>query len=199
MGATVSILRQTKVIWCKLQDMGYTLNRVARGVCFTLAFAINPNLGCGTTDSGSTQWQYDEADMEAAVVGTFSGTAGTDAASDSVVLTIQRSAVPSGASPSSVGSAGLRVQCASRTFFVKTAGACISTSTMPVDGDLAMVGLASVHLTGQFTAYDTLAGTLQLSNGGGARLSATYQDGQFSAITYTATDGVVTLLSLQRS
>jgi hypothetical protein len=102
-----------------------------------------------------------------------------DGAAETVTVTIAR--VPA---PGSVA-AGLTPLCGTRTFFVKPAGACITASKMAIKATVVSSGpvVKSGELTGDFTAYHTLTGELDLS-AGSARLSAMYQDGRFGAWTY---------------
>jgi hypothetical protein len=161
---------------------------------FVVSLVVNPTAGCSSNET-SSQWQYDESEMEHAVVGTYSGTVTLDGSTEPVTLIISRPPAPSGATP-----ARFEPQCGSRTFFVKPAGACVSMSTMPLQGELSSTGplIASGHLTGQFIAFYALTGQLALSDAGGARLSASYADGHFSEWTYSAPDGGVVPLDLER-
>lgn len=155
---------------------------------------VNPTAGCSSNET-PTQWQYDESEMEQAAAGTYSGTVAIDGSTEPVTLIISRPPAPGGATP-----ARLESQCGSRTFFVKPADACVSMSTMPLQGELWSTGplIASGHFTGQFIAFYTLTGQLELSDAGGARLSANYADGHFSEWTYSAPAGGVVPLDLER-
>lgn len=130
--------------------------------------------------------------MEAAVVGTYAGTVSGDGAAETITLTIARSVTPIGAA------ASVRPLCGTRTFFVKPAGACITSSTMALTATLTSSGtiVNGGTLTGEFRAYLTLEGEINLSNGPYS-LFATYQDGVFSGWTYSD-NGVMTRLDLRR-
>jgi len=132
--------------------------------------------------------------MEAAVVGTYAGAVSVDGATEAVTLTIARSIAPGG-----VAAAALRPLCGSRTFFVKPAGACMASSTMALTATLTSSGaiVKSGDLAGEFSAYHTLEGHLDLSNGP-TRLYATYQNGRFSEWTYSPADGSLIRLDLRR-
>lgn len=168
------------------------LRRAFLTLCFGIALVGNPGVACGPSDD-SSDFEYTEADMEEAVIGTYSGTATVSETTESVTLTLSRPAAASGSAP-----AGLRPQCGSRTF-VKPASACASISTMEITGELVSDGnaIASAELTGQFMASLILSGDLELS-GSGARLHAQYRDGAFVEWQYTAPDGTLVPLELTR-
>jgi hypothetical protein len=153
---------------------------------FFIALVVNPNFGCGSGGDpsyGSNDgYTYGENEMEAAVVGTYAGTVNIDGTAETVTLTIERS-VTTGAA------ARLTPLCGTRTFsFVKPAGACISISTMALTATLVSSGtfVKSTELTGEFDAYLTLSGELNLSDGSSASLHAMYQDGRFGAWSYAS-------------
>jgi hypothetical protein len=93
----------------------------------------------------------------------------------------------------------LQPQCGSPTFF-KPAGACVSSSAMLVTGNLQSVQhpIPNAHLSGEFLAFRTMVGSLDLI-GGGAHMSAAYADGHFSNWSYTGADGVVVPLEFTRT
>jgi len=165
------------------------MRRIVWVISFVFSLLANPSVACSSTDNGGEQWTYTENDMEKAVVGTYAGTLALDGSSEVVTLKITRAAA-------GVGSAAmLRPQCASRTFFVKPAGACLVSSTMPIVADLTSTGSAipAAHFTGSFTAYLTLDGTVELSVVNRAELSANYSNGRFSEWTYSDANGSVRL------
>jgi enamine deaminase RidA (YjgF/YER057c/UK114 family) len=135
---------------------------VAFGV---LMFLLNPNLAC---DDGGPQFQYGEAEMRAAVEGSWLVTfTASDGTSTQVTLRIEEGtgAQTSFESPGLVRSA---YACGSRTF-VKSAAACLDVSLMPlgvavVAGDGAY---ASATWSGSFVVGSTVfvSGQLGLSFG----------------------------------
>lgn len=170
------------------------LQRIVWGVCFFVALLVNPNLGCGSSESQpQPAWLYDESEMEHAVIGTYQGTAQIDGSVGDITVTLTRPTTTGGPTPAS-----LRLQCGSRMFWVKPAGACASLSIMTVQAELVSTSSAvpSAHLTGQFTAYYTLTGPIDLSTDTGAHLTAEYTDGRFSNWSYTAGSGATVPLNL---
>jgi hypothetical protein len=166
--------------------------RIAWGLCFVVALVGNPSVACGP--SASDSFTYGEGDMERAVVGTYSGSAGDAGAAQTLTLTIARVFAAAGSHTTS-----LQPQCGNRTFF-KPAGACVSSSAMLVTGDLqsAQQPIPNAQLNGEFLAFHTLVGSLDMT-GGGVHMSATYADGHFSNWNYTGADGVVVPLKLTRT
>lgn len=157
---------------------------------FLTALFVNPSVACSSSNGDGDQWTYGEKDMEQAVVGTYSGIVQRDGGSETVTLTITRAAI----TPASAA-AELRPLCGSRTFFVKPAGACVSTSTMPVVADLTSTDTAipAAHFTGTFTAFHTLDGNLELSIENSSLITANYTNGRFTDWKYGDANGSIGL------
>jgi hypothetical protein len=129
-----------------------------------LMFLLNPNLACDAGD----QFQYSEADMRAAVEGTWLvNFTASDGTPTQVTLRIDEGS----GSPTSLRPGGLvrsAYACGSRTF-VKSAAACVDASEMPlaitfVAGDGAY---ASATWSGNFVVPSTVftLGLLSLNLG----------------------------------
>jgi hypothetical protein len=131
--------------------------QLAIGTLFGLAFLVNPHLvGCSADDEAD--FTYSEADMRAAVLGDWQGTAELEGETVAFTLTLEQAS----ATPASqdVVAPPVRPQCGSRTF-VRPAAACMSISTMALTGTLT-----SDHprltgsVTGEAKAYRTLDSSL---------------------------------------
>jgi hypothetical protein len=125
-----------------------------------LMFLLNPNLACDAGD----QFQYSEADMRAAVEGTWLvNFTASDGTATQVTLRIDEGS----GSPTSLRPGGLvrsAYACGSRTF-VKSAAACIDVSLMPLNvgvvaGDSAYAGAT---WSGTFTVMSQVFGSGLLS------------------------------------
>ncbi len=113
---------------------------------FGLALVANPYMGCS---HGQSDFDYSEADMQSAVLGTWQGSALLDGQAVPFSLTLEQAREP--ARPPGASS-----QCAARSF-VKPAAACIALSRMPVVGTLTSENPAfNGAVDGAFTAYRTL-------------------------------------------
>lgn len=107
-----------------------------------LAFFLNPGIAC--VSSEEPDFKYGEAEMKAAVEGTWVLTlrASDGTLSETTLQIAQSGAAQAMMSPSGSGSQRTGVirsaaACGSRTF-VKSAGACMDTSVMPLE--VALVG-----------------------------------------------------------
>ena len=100
---------------------------------FGLAFLANPALfACSSEDE--EDFTYSEADMKAAVLGEWQGTAQLEGESVAFTLSLQQASAKSGTQ--SVSAPPFQPQCGSRSF-VKPAAACASISTMPLVGTIS--------------------------------------------------------------
>jgi hypothetical protein len=135
--------------------------RIALGLLFALTFLVNPHLvACSSAfaDGDDADFTYSEADMRAAVLGDWQGTAELDGETTAFTLTLrQASATPSG---QGLVAPPVRPQCGLRTF-VAPAAACASISTMVLAGTIT-----SDHprltgsVTGELEAFRTLDSSL---------------------------------------
>lgn len=164
-----------------------------------LAAVVNPAVvGCGDADSGKQEWGYTAQDMEAAVVGQYVGQ--VDGKNVSVRISRPQAAASS-AAPELRGLHDRTLQCGSRSF-VRPAGACIATSTMDLDAEVASEAsaLAPGSFQGNLVVFGgaPVFGRLSFSIDGVTTLEAEVEDG---AITrwYLGTPGGQTALSLTRS
>jgi hypothetical protein len=126
-----------------------------------LAFLVNPHLvACSSAfaDGDESDFTYSEADMRAAVLGDWQGTAELEGETATFTLTLRQAS----ASPAGQGLVAppVRPQCGSRTF-VAPAAACASISTMRLTGTIT-----SDHprltgsVTGELEAFRTLDSSL---------------------------------------
>jgi hypothetical protein len=131
---------------------------------FGVGLVINPYLACSNQDEEA--YTYGEADMKAALLGTWQGSAELGGETILFSLTLEQASAKS--KTQSVGVPGVQPQCGSRSF-VKPAAACASLTTMPVVGALSSEnpGLNGA-IDGSLQAYRTLEG---------ARLSIRLEDG----------------------
>jgi hypothetical protein len=102
-----------------------------------LTFFLNPGIACVSSDE--PDFKYGEAEMKAAVEGTWLLTLrGTDGTVSETTLQIVQSGTaqammsPSGSGSHRTGVIRAAAACGSRTF-VKSAGACMDMSDMPLD------------------------------------------------------------------
>jgi hypothetical protein len=154
---------------------------VSKSWLLLVVFGVNPNLACSSKDEAT--FTYGEADMRAALLGTWQGSAELGGETLPFSLTLEQASAKS--KTQSVGAPGLQPQCGSRSF-VKPAAACISITTMPVIGTLTSEnpGLNGA-IDGSFDAYRTLDR---------ARLSIRLEDGTTLVGTVEGdalTDGLV--------
>jgi hypothetical protein len=140
------------------------LKKPAVWVLFGLAFVINPNLACSSSDD--EDFTYSEQDMKAAVLGEWQGSADIDGEAIAFTLTLEQASSKS--TTQSISAPPYRPQCGSRSF-VRPAAACISMSSMPLVGTITSDSelLAGV-VEGEATAYrnlDTAGIDLELEDG----------------------------------
>ena len=100
---------------------------------FGLALVVNPYLACS---SNETEYTYSESDMQAATLGTWQGTARVDGEDVEFSLVLEQASAK--AKTQSLTPPKAQPQCNSRSF-VKPAGACFVTTTMPVTGTVTSV------------------------------------------------------------
>jgi hypothetical protein len=103
---------------------------------FGLALVINPYLACSSNEDG---FAFSESDLKAAVLGTWQGTADLDGETVEFSLVLEQASAKS--KTQSLSPPKVQPQCGARSF-VKPAGACISSTTMPVSGTLTSVNPA---------------------------------------------------------
>ena len=99
---------------------------------FGLAFVVNPNLACSSSDD--EDFTYSEQQMKSAVLGSWQGTGELDG--ESVTFTLELQQASSKSSSQTIAPPLVKPQCGSRSF-VKPAGACISMSTLPLVATLS--------------------------------------------------------------
>lgn len=131
---------------------------------FGLALVINPYLACSSNEDG---FSFSESDLKAAVLGTWQGTAELDGETVEFALVLEQASAKSKAQ--SLSAPKVQPQCGARSF-VKPAGACISSTTMPVSGTLTSVNPAlngvvdgEVNILGNLLSLAELA--LRLEDG----------------------------------
>jgi hypothetical protein len=103
---------------------------------FGLALVVNPYLACSSNEDG---FSFSESDLKAAVLGTWQGTADLDGETVEFSLVLDQASAKS--KTQSLSAPKVQPQCAARSF-VKPAGACSSTTSMPVSGTLTSVNPA---------------------------------------------------------
>jgi hypothetical protein len=147
--------------------------RLLRGAAFGVALVMNPYLGC--SHDGQSDFTYSEADMKAALLGTWQGTAQLDGETIAFSLSLEQASAKS--KTQGVSAPPVQPQCGSRSF-VKAAAACASLSTMPVVGMLTSVSPdLNGAVDGSLVAYRTLdAVELSLRLESGAVLSGRVED-----------------------
>jgi len=162
---------------------------------FVTAFVVNPNLACSSDPDGDFDGEFDygEAEMEQGVVGTYSGTA--EGSDEAITLVVRRAPAPRGSN----GATSLRPQCGSRSF-VAPAGACISMSSMALEGELtSSAGTFDATLTGTFEAYRTLdSANLSLSDKAAVLVSADYTGGKLQCFRFRRGSAAEIALDLER-
>lgn len=150
-----------------LRDLGIAL------AAAVLCGVINPSLvGCSGGTDEESEWSYDDHDMEAAVVGDYSGQVN----GKPILVRLSRPKAASSAGPN-IGALPRQLQCGSRSF-VRPAGACVSVSSLDIDAEVESEAsvLASGKLTGQFSVYGRALSFGQL-NFPSSRLNADFEDG----------------------
>jgi hypothetical protein len=100
---------------------------------FGVALVVNPYVACSQS-SNADHFEYSEAEMKLAVLGSWQGTAELDGVSTPFSLSLEQASSKS--KTQSTGAPAVRPQCTSRSF-VKPAGACSSESRMPLVGTLS--------------------------------------------------------------
>jgi hypothetical protein len=138
------------------------------------ALILNPMVACQDTSNGSDeQYNFGESEMRQTVVGTYTGT--VQSTGETVIVTVTQASNTGNSTPQSVRSP----QCGTRSF-VKTASACMSSTTMTLTAHLSSTNpsLGELDLTGKFDVYgsELSNGTLMLSEADGGYLSASYDD-----------------------
>jgi hypothetical protein len=131
---------------------------------FAVALVVNPYLGC--SNSNESDFTYSEADMKAAILGEWQGSADLDGESVPFTVSLQQASAPS--RTQSLSAPSVTPQCGSRSF-VKPAAACVSESVMPLVGTVTSSnpGLNGV-VTGELSAariLDKAGLRLQLEDG----------------------------------
>jgi hypothetical protein len=101
---------------------------------FGLALVVNPYLACSSNEDG---FAFSESDLKAAVLGTWQGTADIDGETVEFSLVLDQASAKS----QTLSAPKVQPQCGARSF-VKPAGACTSSTTMPVSGTLISVNPA---------------------------------------------------------
>lgn len=151
-----------------------------------MAVVINPSFGCSSPD---IDYKFSEADMRAAVAGTYAGSFRDH--TETVTLTLDEGVSASSKTPQSTGARQL--QCSRSFSFVKPAAACIPTTTMTVSGQVSSSsgGIAASAVSGVFEVHEvTLTeGVLSLTLADGSTISAQFQDGKFSNWLYSDKNG----------
>ena len=157
-----------------------------------LAFFVNPGFACSP---GEEDFNFGEAEMRAAVEGTWQITFGGDASTSELTVEIRES--PGRLDSGMAVGSGTRARafiraaaaCGSRTF-LRGAGACMDMSEMPLDvsyvsGDSAYQG---VHMGGIFRAFGTSfsGGYIDISFGGSALSADVNANGTASPLRDTA-------------
>ena len=104
---------------------------------FGLALVINPYLACSSSNEDG--FSFSESDLKAAVLGTWQGTADLDGETVEFSLVLDQASARS--KTQSLSAPKVQPQCGARSF-VKPAGACVSTTSMPVSGTLTSVNPA---------------------------------------------------------
>jgi hypothetical protein len=125
-----------------------------------LAFLINPQLmGCSSSAADDqADFTYSEADMQAAVLGDWQGTAELDGESVAFTLTLRQA--PATRGEQDQVAPPVRPQCGTRTF-VAPAAACISISTLALTGTITSdEPRLSGSVTGELEAFRTLDSSL---------------------------------------
>jgi hypothetical protein len=165
-------------------------------------FFLNPNLGCASPDE--PQFHYGAAEMEAAIVGTWTFTITPNGAA-AIAMTVQLDEadnVPGATAQASGRRSLIRAAhaCGSRTL-VKSAGACTDTSSMPlaitfVSGDPSLMNAPQV---GSFIVSGTTfqSGLLELNVGSYQISTSVLPDGTVGSpslfVTGQGATGTVTI------
>lgn len=158
---------------------------LATSLCLTVVI-INPTFGCSSSD---IEYNFSEADMRAAVAGTYTGSFQDH--TETVTLNLDEGV---GNSSTTTQSLSLRqLQCSRSFSFVKPAAACMPTTTMKVTGQIASGNgsIASSAVSGIFEIHDVnlTDGGLTLTLADGSTVNANFQNGAFVAWAYTAKSG----------
>ena len=136
---------------------------------FGVALVINPYLGCSS--SNENEFSYSEADLKDAVLGTWQGTADIDGETVEFSLVLEQASAQS--KTQSISAPRVQPLCTSRSF-VKPAGACGVSTSMPVSGTLTSVNPAlNGVVDGEVSVYgkDLRAAALALRLEDGTQLS----------------------------
>ncbi|MGE5786549.1 MAG: hypothetical protein ACM3ZE_18270 [Myxococcales bacterium] len=129
----------------KEPNMKRFLTSVALGLC---VLAVNPMVACQSEAASDFGFEFDEADMRQAVVGSYIGT--TKDTGQSVRVILEQTGAPTAKSAQHYK----RVQCSTRSF-VKPAAACLDTTEMEITAHVTSERpeMADVDLTGKFGVY----------------------------------------------
>jgi len=117
-----------------------------------LALVVNPYVAC--SESSESDFTYSEADMKAALLGSWQGTAELDGVTTPFSLSLEQGSHKT--KVRSVSAPHVQPQCGGRSF-VKPAAACVAETTMPLVGVLSSENPAlNGPVDGYFVAYRTL-------------------------------------------
>jgi hypothetical protein len=159
--------------------------RAISAVFALAALILNPMVACQDGGSSEEEYNFGESEMREAVAGTYTGT--IQSTGETVVVTVTQASTTGTTTPQSVRS----LQCGTRSF-VKTASACITSTTMPLAAHLSSpnASLGEIDLAGNFDVYgaDLTNGSLALNAKAGGRLSATYDKSSEGFGDWTFTD-----------
>lgn len=151
------------------------------------AVVITPTLSCSS--SSDADYKFSEADMRAAVAGTYAGSFQDHA--ETVTLTLDEGVSDSTKTPQSIGAR--QIQCSRSFSFVKPAAACLPTTTMTVSGQVSSSngGIVASAVSGTFQIHEVnlTEGSLILTLSDGSIISANFQDGTFVGWRYSAKSG----------
>lgn len=137
--------------------------------CAFSALVLNPMIACQS--EGEDDYSFDEADMRAVVVGTYTGTVTSTA--DTITVHIDE------ATAATISSRFSR--CSTRSF-IKPAEACAMASDMQLTAHVVSThaAIGEAELSGSFmvTGTDLTNGNVWLSGPSGISLTATYDPDQ---------------------
>jgi hypothetical protein len=103
---------------------------------FGVALVINPYLACSSSDD---DFAFSESDLKQAVLGRWQGTGDLDGETVEFSLVLEQASAKSKAQ--SLSAPKVQPQCGARSF-VKPAGACVGSTSMPVSGTLTSMNPA---------------------------------------------------------
>lgn len=139
---------------------------------FGVALVVNPYLACSSPKE--SDFDYSEAEMKDAVLGTWLGTAEVDGEEVDFSLTLEQA--PAKAKTQSPVAPAKSPQCAQRSF-VKPAAACLNVSEMPVIGSITSVNPAlNGAVDGYVQAFRSLGpANISLRTEGGVQLAGSIE------------------------